>query len=172
MRYYPRNKQITYISFLFELFRRQLVQKQRFGIDFRTGKVAGLATVDEDVVGVLLELGEVFVEVGVVEGDAWALVLLGFVGVFVELGLAQLDKHLLQQRLHLIQHPLEVLHLFLLVRNILLNLNPLLLLIRRATQYPLLLLILFLQCLILQSQCLVSIDESIYFLVEDIDVGE
>lgn len=93
--------------------------------------LAGFALVDEDAVGVLLQLRKVLSEVGVIEVHSRVEILLHSVGVSsVELRTSQLDKYLLDKRRNLIQHLLELIYLFLLLIHILLDLDSSLLILR------------------------------------------
>ncbi len=94
------------------------------------------------------------------------------VWVLVELRLRQLHQHFLQQRLHVIQHVLELLHLLLLRVNVLLNLDLPLFFVRSPAQNLLFFLIFLFKGLIFEPECLIVVNEGINFLVENIDISE
>lgn len=92
--------------------------------------------------------------------------------IFVELGSCQLDQDLLKQGLDIIKHSLKLFYLFLPGGDIVLNLNPPLLIIRGTSQNPLFVLILPGQGLILQPQRLIIIDQGINLLIKYINIGQ
>lgn len=167
------NSTNKYVGLLLELLRRQLLEQQRLGVDLRSRLVAGLALIDQDSVGVLLQLGQVLRQVGVVEVHPSVEVLLHSVRVApVELGPCQFDQHFFDEGGYLVKHLLELLDFSLLLLDILLNFDFPLLILRGLVEDPLFLLVVPPQLLVLGPEVLVDIHQVVDLLVEHVHVGE